>query len=86
MSELTLLLRKNQFSSRWRLDYNVVERQPDGTECVVGRMYSGAGSTGDKWVWAIEGVGSWRADSQELALAAFKKRWLAQSKEPVVPI
>ena len=53
-----LFLRPNEFHTAQRADYSVFDRTLDG-ERKVGRIYSGVGSLGDKWMWAISGWDAW---------------------------
>jgi hypothetical protein len=74
-TEVTLILRKNDFATARRPDYDVVERSDDAGERVVGRIYFGAGADGKQWLWAIAGFGSRLAETREAAMAAFKAEW-----------
>lgn len=73
---MTLLLRRNEFATPRRADYDVVERSAaDGSERIIGRIYDHAGAAQDKWLWAMENFGSRLADTREEAMAAFKAQW-----------
>jgi hypothetical protein len=76
--QVTLLLRRNEFATGRRADYDVIEQLAhDGKriERVIGRIYDQAGAGQHQWLWAIEGFGSRLADTSEEAMAAFKAAW-----------
>jgi tetrahydromethanopterin S-methyltransferase subunit D len=69
-----MLLRRTKLSSA--PDYEVI----DASGRAVGRIYLSVTSSGDRWVWAVYGVGSGpAADTLDKAKAAFKAM-LARAK------
>jgi hypothetical protein len=75
---VTLLLRRNEFSTAKRADFDVIEQQVRGSERserVIGRIYDQAGAGQQQWLWAIDGFGSRLANTRENAMAAFRTEW-----------
>lgn len=76
-TNLVLFLRPNDFDRPERRDYEV---RHDGK--VVGRIYSGAGSQGDKWL-CPHGWGSAQADDLEEAKSKLKAEWNRRNPGPL---
>lgn len=71
---MVLLLRPNEFHDERRSDYSVFVRTETG-ERKIGRIYSGVGSLGSKWMWALNGWGSVQADDLEDAKQKLRRQF-----------
>ena len=79
-----LFLRPNEFHTAQRADYSVFDRTLDG-ERKVGRIYSGVGSLGDKWMWTISGWGSAQAENLEDAKQKLCRQYELLGNKPPWP-
>lgn len=79
----TLVLRTQQAQARIEGREAITDRENDYAvidgKVVIGRIYFGAGARADKWIWAVNGVGSALCDSLDEAKARLKVAYLEKA-------